>query len=499
MPLPKFPAVLVPSAWEKQKATAGRATELSDPLKALAKSAGALDGSVLDTAGLSSAEEIERRMTEVSAFLDRKVEPVADEATKVAAVAKKCKAVLDRDPAGKVAAGAVLAVQKAATTYAEEIVEAVKAVQSDLKSRLAEAARAEKGKGKGDQGTELTPAQKGARAKLLAALRTVKSRKPAEGPMACMISIGPDTALAWVAPTVGASQKTVLSGLMDGQSGLKFYDGQCVWERNAYTFVGEDIPKGVVKKLQAGLLSLLGVKLAIRVRNKAGVAEEAEGQDVPDDQTDGEGSAPQVSDSGPSAVEEDPARAFNAHLAELLPLVKEAVAAGGPNAQNAKLLVSQAGALARSSDFARAEAMLVDARALLSAAPGNGAGTAGAKTMPLWQRARDAAVGQIGQLQSAMRDSGHPVLTRIADQGLNAITQRLQVGLQVALMEFDSAAPAARVRARLQARRAIGDFRTFLDGSGALDLLERNPLGVNVTIRNTLSSALDAVERVIAD
>lgn len=134
-----------------------------------------------------------------------------------------------------------------------------------------------------------------------------------------------------------------------------------------------------------------------------------------------------------------------------------------------------------------------------TAPPGKAAAAQAAKTLPVWQKAKDKAATQIGQLQSALRETGHPLLMRIADMGLNGITGRLQVGLQAALMEFDSAAVGKRKRQRDHAQQAIADFKKFLADDPGLPLLALNPLGVTVTLRDDLAEAMATLEDSLVD
>lgn len=128
-----------------------------------------------------------------------------------------------------------------------------------------------------------------------------------------------------------------------------------------------------------------------------------------------------------------------------------------------------------------------------------GASTAGgAKTLPIWAAAKEKVGAQIAALQSSLRATKDPLLLAIADTGLHGLTQRLQVGLQVAAMEFDAAAADGRAKLRPRLQGAIGELRSFVQSHPALPLLEKNPFGVQVTIRDSLSAALDAIEQASA-
>ena len=134
-----------------------------------------------------------------------------------------------------------------------------------------------------------------------------------------------------------------------------------------------------------------------------------------------------------------------------------------------------------------------------TAPPGKGSADATARTLPVWQKAKDKAGAQISQLQAALRETGHPLLMRIADQGLNGITGRLQVGLQTALTEFDAGTVGRRRRQRDQAQQAIADFKKFLADDPGLPLLALNPLGVTVTLREDLVKAMHTLEQALVD
>lgn len=133
------------------------------------------------------------------------------------------------------------------------------------------------------------------------------------------------------------------------------------------------------------------------------------------------------------------------------------------------------------------------------ATTGSGPASPTVKALPVWQKARDKAGAQISQLQSALRETGHPLLVRIADQGLNGITGRLQVGLQTALMEFDAATVGKRRRQRDEALQAVADFKKFLVDDKGLPLLGVNPFGVTVTLREDLAEAMTTLEESLVD
>ena len=73
-----------------------------------------------------------------------------------------------------------------------------------------------------------------------------------------MLCIGNVHAVAYLAPVVGASHKTLLRPLMGKDTGLKYHRGQCIYERGLYAFVGPTVAPGMRRKLEAGLFALTG-------------------------------------------------------------------------------------------------------------------------------------------------------------------------------------------------------------------------------------------------
>lgn len=116
--------------------------------------------------------------------------------------------------------------------------------------------------------------------------------------------------------------------------------------------------------------------------------------------------------------------------------------------------------------------------------------------LPLWLDAKDDVDARLGRLQGALRGFGDPDLDRIAEYGLNGVTGTRSVGLMVALREAD--APGADGRARRKAADAISAYRSFLDDSDVVQLIDSNPFGIEVGLKTTLGRALDTIARQIA-
>jgi len=120
-----------------------------------------------------------------------------------------------------------------------------------------------------------------------------------------------------------------------------------------------------------------------------------------------------------------------------------------------------------------------------------------AALMPFWRDAKEAVDGQITALTTAFRGSNHPLATAIADQGLSALGDRIFVGFIASLFDYDGATPATRTSARKAVEVRTAELREKLAEGGLLALLERNPYGVNVTMRAEIARALDRIDAIL--
>lgn len=111
--------------------------------------------------------------------------------------------------------------------------------------------------------------------------------------------------------------------------------------------------------------------------------------------------------------------------------------------------------------------------------------------------AKEAVGVDLNGLQVALRDLGEPRFARVADAGLNGITGKLQVGLEVALLNL-IASGGSDAAARTKALSLVAEFRQFVTTDPIVQLCDTNPFGVAVGIRAKLVPALDVVEQSLA-
>ncbi len=117
----------------------------------------------------------------------------------------------------------------------------------------------------------------------------------------------------------------------------------------------------------------------------------------------------------------------------------------------------------------------------------------------LWRAAKEKVDGQISALQAALKKTGRPGMARIAEFGLNGITGGLQVRLQAALLDVAAASEGeGLVKAKAKALAAAEEYDKFLQGDEVVALCEKNPCGVKVAIRPTMSEALGRLRKALA-
>jgi hypothetical protein len=151
--------------------------------------------------------------------------------------------------------------------------------------------------GEGEQGEdedeeekkEAAEFQKDVKAKMVAAMSQVRTLVPREGEkrkpqMRFMAYLAGKGSAVLVAKKVGGGSKKVLAEIA-GVTGGQIVMGECIFEKSAHTFVLENVPGGLAKKLAAALLAETGTKYKVRVRNADSSVDLDDETDVDPDET----------------------------------------------------------------------------------------------------------------------------------------------------------------------------------------------------------------------
>lgn len=116
----------------------------------------------------------------------------------------------------------------------------------------------------------------------------------------------------------------------------------------------------------------------------------------------------------------------------------------------------------------------------------------------MWADARDRVATQVTDLSEHLLGTKDPNLVQIGKLGLPAVTSRLNTSLAVALIEVDAAPPDRAEAARAKARDAVAAMKRMIETDPLIKVLDENPLGLPVTIRATLGTALQQLGDALA-
>ena len=256
-------------------------------------------------------------------------------------------------------------------------------------------------------------------------------------------------------------------------------------------------PSGIGAKLKKTLKGTGFTKAMIKLDDGT-IAEMVDEED--EEAKPGASAPPSASSAEPAKLAAAPAQATDQSAAlkrAVAGLIGRIAAEGADDPHRKALLLKLAGdanAAFKANDVAGAAAIAAKLRDALDTPAPAAAKPSGPKPLEVWTEAKEAALGHLGTLQSALRARKSTLLDQVADKGLNGITGRLQVGMQVALMEVERAGGDSRDAARKKALAAVGAMRTFLQSDQTLSLLEKNPFKVPMPIRAELGRALDQIE-----
>ena len=172
-------------------------------------------------------------------------------------------------------------------THLDEILKEVKKSTPALEARakaLAEVSKAQEKKelrpseDDTDEEAEAAEFKKDLKKQMGAALSQVKLRAPGDPAdkkepkpqLKFMAYLAGKAAAVLVSRKVGSATKKLLPEIAGVTSGGKCYTGECIFEKNAHTFVLETVPAGLAKKLAYALLAETGQKNKTRVRSTDG-------------------------------------------------------------------------------------------------------------------------------------------------------------------------------------------------------------------------------------
>lgn len=220
----------------------------------------------------------------------------------------------------------------------------------------------------------------------------------------------------------------------------------------------------------------------------------------------------------------DPAAAFNARLAAMMPAAKTAIAAGGDVAADVKLKISEAGVFARKKEFDRANALLDAAEKLLGSASGapkagTASGDPAAKDQPApgpqsegsgearvaftksrleWDSARKFLQSELRKLEGAIlaESAEEPDFDQI-QTGVAQLYEILEVFDERLIDKLDEALNAegeVRRAKHAEAREIIAEYLDFANSEPLMQDIDASGF-IDLKIRATLVTRLQSMDR----
>ena len=184
-------------------------------------------------------------------------------------------------------------------------------------------------------------------------------------------------------------------------------------------------------------------------------------------------------------------------------LVTQVAAVHEPEQRTSLLkLANEAQGHLKADELAEAEQSIVALnRALAGAAKpgGNTGGSPARKLQPVWQNAKESIDGKLEQLARELRALDDEDANQVAEFGLFGLTSGGEtVKLMKALAEYDGADAGKRPQAGAALREAASTYRTQLDANPVAGMLDDNPFGIELGLRETLGGALQEIESALA-
>jgi hypothetical protein len=264
MSLPSLPADLTLAQWERQAGPLAKAkpTLVGDALRTLQKALELVDPRAFDADKLASVDEAEQRLAQCRSEAERKLKPLGQQAAAAAAAGTKWEASA-RKSAPKPALQAALAIGKAADKFALDLRGFGEAALAAIEARRDELVAAEQA-AQSAKGPEDTPERRRLRTRVIDMFRIVKNRSDRR--VMFLLCVGHTRCVPYMAPAISDAQKPLLTKVLRGDTGLKFFRGECIWEDGGYTFVGTRLSNTIARRIERGLLELTGVRYRIRAR-----------------------------------------------------------------------------------------------------------------------------------------------------------------------------------------------------------------------------------------
>lgn len=358
-----------------------------------------------------------------------------------------------------------------------------------------------------DEEKEAAEFKKDLKQKMVSALAQVKTRAPGDPAqqkepkpqLQFMAYVAGKICATIVTRKVGAATRKLLPEIVGGALGGQFVSGECIFEKNAHTFVLEKVPGGLAAKLAKALQAETGQKYKVRVRS-------ADGSVTLDSDTDTD---PDDKASGAAQTPAELAALYQQRLKALLPELQRAFKErlGDTSKMRAAAEFSREKAAAR--DFESALKSLDTLEKLLAAA-GLASGSTGGQeggfskvqfeTIHLdWDARKQKVQASLSELHRAIIEEFNDEESATAAKNLEKVLARFNEGLGDTLDAMRNATDGKARQDLAQKAGQIADrYLAYLASDALVAHVETNPYEVPVQVRETLSNPLNALKGELA-
>lgn len=260
MNAPSCPAELSPTWWERQAGPLAKArpATLLDALKAHERLFGALDFDLFNADKLGDLAAAQQRANRLDGDLRKAVQTLVDQARAVEAAAAKLDGQFRKDAAAKSALRAAAAIARAAAAQRGELARRLDTARAAVAQRLEALQRL----ASADRKPTESPERLRLKVRLIDQFRIVKNRPDRK--VVFLLCVGRQTAAPYLGPSASDSHKPLLTKVLKGDTGFKFYRGECVWEDGGYTFVGKSLSSTLARRIERGIIELTGTRFRVR-------------------------------------------------------------------------------------------------------------------------------------------------------------------------------------------------------------------------------------------
>lgn len=266
MNTPSYPSLLTQTDWERQAGALAKAkpVTLGAKLKELERRFGDVDFGAFDAARLDAVADAEKCVSRLDGEIGKNLRALVDQARAVEAEAAKVDSQYRKDPAAKGAVQAAKAVAGAAAVQRAELGKLLDSAKAAVAKRLEELKEA--ALKSADKAEPESPERRRLTTRVIDQFRIVKNRPDRK--VVFLLCLGRETAATYLGPTASDSQKPLLTKALKGDTGFKFYRGECIWEDGAYTFVGRNLSSTLARRIERGIVDLTGTRYRIRARDE---------------------------------------------------------------------------------------------------------------------------------------------------------------------------------------------------------------------------------------